>query len=93
MAKKKKPRRNKSSAASERAPDPQGKTLEEWLAQMRRDDPSVIIMRRRFPEEKWKDEYIRTIESRPEPEVLHLVGASSNALLRGCIFTWATTPS
>ena len=51
---------------------PQGATLEEWLAKMRRNDDQAI-MRQRFPTEPWKDEYISTIATRPEEEVLFLI--------------------
>ena len=51
--------------------DLEGMTLGEWLANTR--DPNIMMIRKRFPHESWKDEYLATITARPEEEVLFLI--------------------
>ena len=51
----------------------EGETLEEWLTKMRSNDPDLVFLRQRFPKDEWKDEYLATIATRPEQEVLLLI--------------------
>lgn len=52
--------------------DSDGKTLDEWLIRLH-TNANPGMTRLRFPSEPWKIEYLSTIESRAEADILFLI--------------------
>ncbi len=50
-------------------------SLQDWLNRMRTAGPEDVFIRQRFPSDIWRDEYLATVDTRSEEEVLFLISS------------------